>query len=44
VDDVVGWAQDLLGIHSPSAVMRDKIGKPMAQGVAEGIGMFEVSG
>jgi hypothetical protein len=35
--DALGWIGDLLGIHSPSRVMADKIGKPMVQGVAVGI-------
>lgn len=34
---VVGWFKDLFGIHSPSSVMRDMIGKPMAEGIAAGI-------
>lgn len=33
VDDVIGWIQKKLGIHSPSTVMRDKVGKFMGQGV-----------
>lgn len=37
IDDALGWIGDLLGIHSPSRVMADKIGKPMVQGVALGI-------
>jgi phage-related protein len=37
IDDALGWIGDLLGIHSPSRVMADKIGKPMVQGVAVGI-------
>ena len=37
VRDALGWIADLLGIHSPSSVMRDMIGKPMVQGMAEGI-------
>lgn len=35
--DALGWIGGLLGIHSPSRVMADKIGKPMVQGVAVGI-------
>lgn len=35
--DSLGWIGKLLGIKSPSRVMADKIGKPMAQGVAKGI-------
>lgn len=34
---VFGWVLDLLGIHSPSTVMRDKVGKMLGMGVAEGI-------
>lgn len=34
---VFGWVLDLLGIHSPSTVMRDKVGKMLGLGVAEGI-------
>ncbi len=37
VSDALGWIADLLGIHSPSSKTRDLIGKPMIQGVAEGI-------
>ncbi len=37
VSDVLGWFADLLGIHSPSTVFRDKIGKNIGLGVAEGI-------
>lgn len=33
---VVGGIKDFLGIHSPSTVMRDKIGKYMAEGVGVG--------
>lgn len=33
---IVGWFEDVLGIHSPSDVMADKIGKNMALGVGEG--------
>jgi phage-related protein len=35
--DKLGWLADLLGIKSPSTVMRDMIGKPMVQGMALGI-------
>lgn len=35
--DALGWISKLLGIKSPSRVMADAIGKPMAQGVAKGI-------
>ena len=37
VSDVLGWFADLLGIHSPSTVFRDRIGKNIGLGVAEGI-------
>ena len=33
---IVGWFEDVLGIHSPSDVMADRIGKNMALGVGEG--------
>lgn len=35
--DALGWIGKLLGIKSPSRVMAEQIGKPMAQGVAVGI-------
>lgn len=35
--DALGWIGKLLGIKSPSRVMAEQIGKPMAQGVAQGI-------
>lgn len=35
-NQIVGWFEDVLGIHSPSDVMADKIGKNMALGVGEG--------
>lgn len=37
VDDVIGYIKGLFGIHSPSKVMRDEVGKNLALGVAEGI-------
>lgn len=37
IGDALGWIADLLGIKSPSRVMADMIGKPMVQGLAEGI-------
>ena len=37
IGDVLGWFGDLLGIASPSKVMRDKIGKNIGLGVAAGI-------
>ena len=36
VGDVVAFFKDMLGIHSPSAVMAAMIGEPMAEGVGEG--------
>lgn len=35
-DDVVGGIKDFFGIHSPSTVMRDQVGKYLAEGVAVG--------
>lgn len=35
--DALGWIGKLLGISSPSRVMADMIGRPMGQGVAQGI-------
>ena len=37
VGDILGFAKRLLGIHSPSTVMRDQVGLMMGKGVAEGI-------
>lgn len=37
VDGVMGWFGDLFGIHSPSTLMRDQIGKNLGLGMAEGI-------
>ena len=37
INDALGWIADLLGIHSPSTVMRDRIGLNMGKGVAEGV-------
>lgn len=34
---VFGWLLDLLGIHSPSTVMRDQVGRMLGLGMAEGI-------
>lgn len=34
---VVDGVKDSLGIHSPSKVMREEVGQPIASGVAEGI-------
>ena len=39
IDSTLGWLADFLGIHSPSTVTRDRIGKPMGQGI--GLGMVE---
>lgn len=36
-DSVLSTLKDFFGIHSPSRVMRDQIGKNLALGVAEGI-------
>lgn len=35
-DDIVDNFKDVFGIHSPSRVMRDSVGKYLAQGVGEG--------
>ena len=40
VDSVVGWFKDLFGIHSPSTLMRDTIGKNLMEGLADGIKAF----
>lgn len=34
---VLGWFKSALGIHSPSRIMRDEVGKYIAEGVAVGI-------
>lgn len=34
--NIVGWFSNLLGIHSPSTVLADKIGKNMALGIGVG--------
>lgn len=36
-DSVLGSIKSFFGIKSPSRVMRDQVGKPIVQGVAEGI-------
>lgn len=36
VDNVVKWIKDKLGIKSPSRIMRDQVGKYMAQGIGVG--------
>ena len=35
--DILGWFKGIFGIHSPSRVMRDEIGKFLGLGMAEGI-------
>lgn len=37
VDSVVDSIKDFFGIHSPSRLMRDEVGKQLAAGMAEGI-------
>lgn len=37
VDSAVEGVKDFLGIHSPSKLMRDEIGKMMGEGIGEGI-------
>lgn len=37
VGNVMDFFKDLFGIHSPSAVMRDEVGKMLGLGMAEGI-------
>lgn len=37
VGDVLGFIKGLFGIHSPSTVMRDQVGRMIGEGVAEGI-------
>lgn len=37
VGDALGWIKGLFGIHSPSTVMRDQVGKMVGLGLAEGI-------
>lgn len=37
VGNVTGFIKDLFGIHSPSSVMRDMIGKNLVLGLADGI-------
>ena len=36
-NSVVGWFKDLFGIHSPSSVMREQVGKRIGEGVVAGI-------
>lgn len=35
--NLVGWAKDVLGIHSPSRIFRDEVGKWVPAGMAQGI-------
>ena len=35
--DAINWVKDKLGIHSPSRVARDQIGKMIPAGIGEGI-------
>lgn len=37
IQDALDWARKLLNMHSPSQVMADQIGKPMAQGIIMGL-------
>ena len=37
VGDVLGFIKGLFGIHSPSTVMRDQVGKMLGEGLAEGL-------
>lgn len=37
MDSLPQWAKEQLQINSPSAIMRDQVGKPIAEGVAVGI-------
>ncbi len=37
VSNVISYIKGLFGIHSPSAIMRDEVGKNLALGIAEGI-------
>ena len=37
VSSVISYIKNLFGIHSPSAIMRDEVGKNLALGVADGI-------
>ena len=37
VSNVISYIKGLFGIHSPSAIMRDEVGKNLALGVADGI-------
>lgn len=37
VGDVLGFIKGLFGIHSPSTVMRDQVGKMLGEGLVEGL-------
>lgn len=37
VGDVMSFIKDLFGIHSPSTVMRDQVGRMLGEGVIEGL-------
>ena len=37
VGDVMGFIKGLFGIHSPSAVMRDQVGRMLGEGMIEGL-------
>ena len=37
MDSLPQWAKEQLQINSPSAIMRDQVGKPIAEGVAVGL-------
>lgn len=37
VEDALNWVKEKLGIHSPSRVFRDEVGKNIALGIADGI-------
>lgn len=36
-EGVLGGIKDFFGIHSPSELMRDEVGKPISQGIASGM-------
>lgn len=42
-NDITGRLKNLLGIHSPSKVMKEQIGKFIPQGIAEGIDTDEMA-
>lgn len=37
IDLLPQWIKDFLGIHSPSQVMADEVGRPMAEGIIAGL-------